>query len=172
MAELSTSELQTLVSLLKKLEPGFLPQDVFTEFTRISVTAICEVVPLRKNTEGKVEVLLLQREEGDVYWPGKLHTPGTVIRSTDEKGSMKMPFQRVLKELDNPENIPEPTFVDYLFHKNSRGSELAIIHYIHFLEEPVHGRFYSLENLPETLVQEQIPFIHMAAKIFLQDTSK
>lgn len=56
--QITDNEISEAVKILKKLDPGFLPEDLFIQFTRLTPTAILEIVPLRLNG-GKVEVMFL-----------------------------------------------------------------------------------------------------------------
>jgi hypothetical protein len=47
MSEVSLSEIKTAVEILKKLEPGVLPFELFHQFARLYVSAIIDVVPLK-----------------------------------------------------------------------------------------------------------------------------
>ena len=44
---------QKLVELLRHLEPGFLPFDIFVEIARLAALSIIEFVPLRKKPDGE-----------------------------------------------------------------------------------------------------------------------
>lgn len=87
-----------LAALLSSMEPGFLPYDIFVQIARLVVLSIIEFVPLRKNKNGNIEVLLLSRGMDDPIWPGELHTPGTVVRPTDTQGGMYLAFERILDD--------------------------------------------------------------------------
>jgi hypothetical protein len=120
---------------------------------------IVEIVPLRISADGKVEVLLLQREADDPIWPGQLHVPGTVIRATDAPGSFDNPLQRVLtKELPGTKTS-EPAFVESILHYSGRGMEASQVYWVEIQNEPAEGVFYVTEDLPETIVQSQLDFI-------------
>jgi hypothetical protein len=163
--QLETEEAQTIASLLSKLQPGFLPKEVFYEVTRLVVTPIVEVVPLRKGASGKTEVLLTKREEDDPNWPGMLHTPGTVVLATDEENSYESAFQRIANELGDV-NTARPQFVNNTLHKGNRGMESALVFYSEVLGEPSVGSFYPADNLPESIVDTQVPFIEEAVRSF------
>ena len=92
---LNSKEQEILKRLLRELEPGQLPLDIFLEVAKLTVTPILEVVPLRLKSD-KVQVLLFEREKSDPIWGGKLHTPGTIIRASDRGGNLEDAFKRVL----------------------------------------------------------------------------
>ncbi len=92
----SPEEIKQASDILARLDPGRLPLDIFIEVARLTVTPIIEVVPLRKNKDGKTEVLLTERDASDSIWAGMLHTPGTVIRANDSDSNNLDAFQRIL----------------------------------------------------------------------------
>lgn len=51
---LTDIEIKDIAEKLKKLEPGFLPFDLFYQFNRLKVTITIEVVPLCFDPEGNV----------------------------------------------------------------------------------------------------------------------
>ncbi len=158
-----------LVILLKHLEPGFLPLEIFMEIARLAVLPIIEFVPLRiKN--GKVEVLLLRRDADDSLWPNELHTPGTVIRPTDLDSNNHLAFKRILEDELAETKVSEPYYVGSNLHKSRRGAEQAQIFWVEVLEKPKTGKFYPVNKLPSEMMESQIGFVKLAAKSFI--TSK
>lgn len=156
---------EELVNLLAKLEPGFLPYQIFKEIARLVVMPVIEFVPLRIK-DGLVEVLLLERDETDDIWPGEVHTPGTVIRATDKGGKMHKAFERVLHDELGGIEVSDPHFVGTLFHEGRRGAEQAQIYWIEVLEEPKIGKFYLASKLPENMMDQQIKFVSQAVESF------
>ena len=154
-----------LVGLLKKLQPGFLPYEVFLQISRLVTVPIVEFVPIRiKN--GEPEVLLLKRDSTDTIWPNALHTPGTVIRSTDLDSEDHLAFTRIINdELKNTE-VSEPYYVGSNLHKSKRGSEQAQIFWVEVLGDPKIGKFYQFSNLPKELIKSQVGFINLAVESF------
>lgn len=128
---------------------------------------IVEIVPLRL-VDGKVEVLLLEREAGDPFWPGKVHTPGTVVRASDyTDGSLDKVFARLLQgELEGTKTTL-PHFAFNIFHDSGRGREVSQIFWVEVLDEPKVGMFYPAENLPENLARIQLDFIPQTVSDFL-----
>jgi hypothetical protein len=174
--------LNETVAYLKTLQPGKLPQDVFLQFARLMVVPVIELVPLRLTSEGKVEVLLVQRPAGDT-WDGQWHVPGTVIRVTDkmDTGSdYEQPLSRVLgpgSELGDVAYNGKPKEIETERRRVLRGDELAVIHYVEITGEPVHGRFFALDGFPENvppngIVPHHVDFVRRAAERFLADKNK
>ena len=54
------------------------------------------MVPLRLNISGNIEVLLTKREASDPVWGGMLHTPGTVMRASDQKPNNEDALSRII----------------------------------------------------------------------------
>jgi len=159
---LSEEQLHTMATMLSRLQPGVLPLPIFHAITRLVATPIVEIVPLRRNQNNKIEVLLLKREPADPIWPGQLHVPGTVIRASDSESNFADAFKRIL--LGELEGIPAttPTFVKNILHKQGRGMEASQIYWVEVQGKPTVGKFYDVDQLPKTLVTTQLNFIPAA----------
>lgn len=154
-----------MISGLSRLEPGYLPLDIFIEVARLTVTPVVEVVPL-VNRERGVGVLLTKRSDNDPIWPGMWHTPGTVIRAYDN--SIDDGINRLLRdELDNCHN-QRPEYVGHLLHQVRRGTELALIHWVTVHDNIQIGRPFYPDNLPDNLVDSQRGFIAWAVNTYLE----
>lgn len=153
-----------IVELLDKLEPGFLPYEVFIAIARLMALPIIEIIPLTKTDVGEVQVLLLERHRDKDLWAGMVHTPGTVIRAGD---SEETAFERILRDELNGTKTNKPVFVDNVIHKSKRGSEVARIFYVDVIGEPKTGKFYDVKELPDNLIPEQRKFIEMAAEKYV-----
>lgn len=156
---LSSEEIRNVIDSLSKLEPGVLPFDIFHAVTRLVATPIIELVPIRRNEEGKPEVLLLRREADDPVWPNQLHVPGTVVRASDKWGSFNDAFARISKELGGIA-LEDPTLVGNIIHHSGRGMEVSQIYWADISGNgPIRGEFFPADNLPEEIVQSQLDFI-------------
>lgn len=152
---------QQIADLLKVYKPGFLPYPIFEQIARLVALPILEFIPLRKTTAG-VEVLLIQRPENDPLWPGMLHTPGTVIRATDinkDHNTNWPAAERIVNDELKGTKIGHPHFAGSQLHTSKRGVEQAQIYWVEVEGEPRVGKFYGVNNLPETLIDSQISFI-------------
>lgn len=165
--KLSNQETEQLLALLQKYEPGFLPFPVFRAITRLVVTPIIELVPLRKTSEDKIEVLLLARGPDDPIWPNEMHTPGTVIRTYDFKNKTQ-PFNRIINDELRGTKVKDPVFVTNILGESKRGIEQAQIFYAEVVGEPKIGQFFPVDALPEQIMESQISFIEAAAIAFKQ----
>jgi len=144
---MNQQEIDRTVELLKKLEPGVLPTEIFYQFARLYVTPIIELVPLRKDVNSDIKILTLKRPEDDPSWPGQFHTPGTVLRATDK--SIDEALDRILRdELENLELVDKPIFVNFDFHKVARGTEIALVFSAEYTERPNFGEEIDANNLP------------------------
>jgi hypothetical protein len=79
--------------------------------------------------------------------------PGTVIRSTDQEGSLDSGFHRILAgELEGRvQPLAEPVYVGMKFWDVERGRELDQMHYIEVeADADTPGQFFAIDNLPAT----------------------
>lgn len=164
--ELTAAEIEQARQLLSRLKPGKLPFDIFLETARLTVTPIVEVVPMRRNRQGTVEVLLTRRDDSDPVWGGMLHTPGTVVRATDQSSGNQDAFDRILQGELSGVKATKPVFVENIFHPVKRGMEQAQVYYIEVLEDPPVGSFYDVTELPPNIVDSQVGFIKTAVHYF------
>jgi hypothetical protein len=163
-SNLSDDEIKTLASLLAKLDPGFLPPPIFYQVARLTVTPIIEIIPLHYELGGKIDVLLLQRDQNDPIWPGKWHVPRTVVRASDDAAS---PFVRILS--DELANTPssQPVFVKNVFRNSGRGVEASQIYCVEITGKPTIGELYDIKQLPGTMLESQSVLIPAAVETFL-----
>jgi len=162
---LTEAEQKQLVNLLAKLNPGFYPYDIFIQLARLVTFSIIEFVPLRRNN-GATEILLLERESNDDIWPGEVHTPGTVVRPTDNLDNSYLAFQRIRNDELKGTPVTEGHWVGNIFHHSKRGAEQAQVFWVEVLGEPKVGKFYSVTKLPDNLIESQKGFIMQAVRSF------
>lgn len=159
---MTDEEEKTLVGLLSKCIPGKLPSAVFESVGRISVYPAIEVVPLRLR-EGKVEVLLMKRDATDPIWPDKWHTPGTVLRPTDN--SISEAFERLMND-ELPGMHTEPIYIGNYLVNHARGKALCIEHLLVMRDETGVGQYFNVDMLPAGFIQQQKPALSRAVKLF------
>ena len=157
--------------ILAKLEPGFLPFDIFQQVARLVVFSIVEVVPLRVSATGQIEVLLLDREADDPIFPGQVHTSGCVVRPTDTPGSFETAFQRILHDELGDIRTSEPVYVTQLLHHSGRGMESSHIYWVEVRGEPAVGTFYPVDDLPANFMKQQLDFLHQAVASYKDATN-
>jgi hypothetical protein len=165
-------DIRKTADLLRQFEPGFLPYPVFEQVARLVAMPVVEFIPLR-NTEGRVEVLLIDRGPSDPFWPNMLHTPGTVVRATDfgsSSGGSWPAFQRIMHDELKDVALGSPLYVGSLFHKSKRGVEQAQLYAVEVIGQPLVGKFYPVDALPTSLIDSQKVFIAEAARYFQNHT--
>lgn len=162
---LSESEIKQTVSLLSKLEPGYLPFELFLEVYRLTPAPTLQIIPLRRNPEGKIEVQLIQRPADDPLWPNLWHNPGTVLRATDTFGSAcNRLFDDELGGFGTAEDL---AFVDNTLSKSDRGTEAIMLYRIEAEDgEPSEGKFFPADDLPTNIIASEVPHIKRAVADF------
>ena len=157
---LNSNEIEQARALLSRLEPGYLPFPIFLEMCRLKASAVIELVPFRRTDENKVEILMLQRPQDDPLWPNLWHNPGTVVRAGDTYESC---MERLLRdELGGLLLSRGPIFADTLISASERGTDAMQVYWAELNSSRI-GRFWPLEQLPEDMIQAEIPAIHAAA---------
>lgn len=159
---MTDKEVTQAAELLAKLEPGYLPQELFMQFTRLSTSAIIELLPFRQNN-GQLELLFLQRPAQDPVWPSECHTPGTLIRPTDS--SYDDALARIFKD-ELGQEPTKPVFLFPMLHQSGRGNESALVYACLLADAPKTGTFYDVTQLPENIVKSQLDFIPKAIAAF------
>lgn len=168
MQIITPDEISTSTNILSKLEPGRLPLEVFTEICRLTVTPVLEVICLRKNDLGQIEVALLQRPKSDATWPGMYHVPGTVITATDINLGLEGVIDRICKEKLSLSFTNAPVFVSNELCLVKRGAELAVIYMTEVEGELTSGSFYHVDALPIKLIEGHENFIAQALDVHKQ----
>lgn len=170
---LTEKETQVATELLSKLEPGVLPFSIFHEVARLVATPIIEIIPIRQNQSGQTEILLLRRDDSDPAWPNQLHVPGTVVRATDNPGSFKDAFDRILEGELGGVSSTKPHFVQNILHNSGRGMEVSQIYWVELSGGTIkNGEFHNANDLPDTIVKSQLDFISMAIDHYLETNQK
>jgi hypothetical protein len=172
-AEPTQAEIHQAASILARLGPGFLPFDIFSQVARLCVMPILELVPLRRNHAGQLEILLFKRPGNDPHWANGLHTPGTVIRATDVGHELDAALIRLYDEDLTFRPKVEPIFVGTMFYKAARGSEFSTISYIDLsgMETPA-GTWHLYDQLPGDAIPIQRDFIARAVQMFITKESE
>lgn len=169
---LSDDEIKQAVDVLNRVPKGFLPQALFIAVAAKVTMPTMELVPVRQNQNGDVEVLLTQRPNDDPYWPSQWHMPGTIIRASDNEGTdFSSGVERVLQnELHGTVHmIGKPRYIGMKFWDVARGRELDQVFYFETDakdEDVVEGQFFSVKNLPESTVSHHKVMIPEIAAAF------
>jgi hypothetical protein len=154
----------TVVAALQEFEPGNLPPRLFEAVARIAVYPAVEFIPLRERN-GKVEVLLFQRPDDDIQWPAMWHTPGTILRPTDQ--TYRDVFQRLLDDELRGTHVDEPIFMGAELSHNLRGRCVLLEHLLVVRGEPCAGKFFTIDNLPSKFIEDQRASLERAVSFFL-----
>jgi len=97
-----------------------------------------------------------------------LHTPGTILRSTDS--SLDEASSRLLKDefgILDPEYVTV-TFISYDLDHGTRGTGLTLEHLIEINVEVSVGEYYNVESLPEDFIEGQRAMLERAVIKFKQ----
>ena len=161
---LNVNQISKIKKLLSNQSPGYLPYQLFIEFSKFIVVPIIEVVPLCKNIDGEIKVLLLKRPSDDLFWPNKLHTPGTIVRVDDL--SLNDAFDRIKNEIGTTTTNP-PAFFQNCYRVSERSKEMAMCYWIELNEhEKTNGEWYKSNDLPPDIVSNQITLIQKAMEFY------
>ena len=168
-SHLTKEEINSIVTGLQKLTPGFLPLAIFLELARLCVIATVEMAPIFIAENKEIFVLMTKRFDDDPFWPGKYHLPGSVIRPTDEPAdSLKDALGRVIKEeLAGVEVAEDPVFVKYMFRQvPPRNKEMTLLHYVILKDKISDYEFFNVKELPEPeMVPTHIDLIKEIAEV-------
>lgn len=157
------SDSKLLVNLLAQCTPGNLTPEVFEAIARVTVYPAVEFIPLREK-DGEIEVLLFERPKNDIIWPSMLHTPGTILRPTDN--DMEDVFKRLYKEELMGLLMDVPISMGFHLSTNSRGRCLLLEYLLRVKGEPNKGVFYRINNLPRNFIPEQLASLNRAVIAF------
>lgn len=153
------------------LEPGYQPQELFTQLARFGLSTY-ELSLFLEESENNPQIFAVQRPESDPWWARKWHLPGTAIRDSDlgsEHGDYgyEKPIDRLLGgELRHSLELVGPT---HLFHANLRrgvrGPEQTVYHWaaVRLAEgttEPRIGRFFNAETIEHEMSEADFVIGH------------
>ena len=162
---LSKDEITQTAALLAKLEPGYLPFEIFLQVYRLTPSPTLQIIPLRWGAAGEVEVQLVRRPADDPLWPNMWHNPGTVLRAGDTFGSStNRLFDDDLGSFGTAEDL---IFVENMFHTSDRGSEIILLYRMDGEDdEPSAGKFFAVDALPKDIIASEVSLIRRAAADF------
>ena len=174
--QLTDIEIKDIAEKLKKLKPGFLPLEIFNQFSRLKVTITIEVVPLCFGPDGKIYVVLFNRGPKDLWWPNEFHTPGTCLVDSDiptsQWGLPTRAFTRLKNtELKGIKLIGQPIFVDNHNRQTKRGPESVHVYIQKIDYESAKSHLFPVDNLPINMMTHQINMVKKCGQIF-KDSKK
>jgi hypothetical protein len=168
-AGLTAEEETHLIKLLKKVRQPW-SYEFYLGFCPLACLTATETVFLRW-IKGRLYVLLVKRDSNDPHFKGQVHSPGSMLRATDNKGegldAFKDPIARACKEVNfDPESI-RLKFAGFLSHNTPRGAELAMI----FAclcegEDPVFSGndWYLVDQLPGNIISHHLAIVKIAVQ--------
>lgn len=153
----SEQETKSTVSAIQKMiKIKNVPQRIFDQFQKVFGGTSLEVVPIRYNEKGGIEIFMIKRPENDMYWPSQLHVPGTMVFAWDwsANNDFSKPWSRLMKKeiIQNNEGVVMPVSTIHL--DTLRGAETAHINNIVF-KGPVSdegGGWYPITSLPDDII--------------------
>jgi hypothetical protein len=164
---LTADEEKTLVGLLQKVGAKMSQAFFNAVADKFRLTAI-ETVVLERNGNG-VKVLLTERGPEDVFYPRKLHSPGSMSRRSDKDENFAEAIIRVQNGEISAGFVEQTQPIKTLALDTLRGPETAVIHVCRIKDKPAAGEFFDVTNLPENLIQHHHRIIEVAAKYFREN---
>jgi len=129
-----------------------LPSWSYHALTHVVPWTAVELLLMRQGKTGW-ELFLTQREANDPEWPSMWHFPGTLVRPND---TLESAYMRLAVTELGLESLPgKPELISMLIMKNPpRGNGTNTFHRVIVDEsfENVHGTFFPLSHLPETMI--------------------
>jgi hypothetical protein len=166
-----------VVAILKKWRGRALSDQLFNTLAGIFPQPTVETVILR-HRDTEVEVLLIPRPEGDITWPGMLHSPGQTLRAMDyhrpDNTPINGPFERVQQYEIMTNFSRPPQFVGVAQYSTARGPEAVHIYLARIPEDarlPQLAGWYNIEELEnlDNFIQHQIIPIRLAVDFFIKN---
>ncbi len=152
---------------LKSFQGKLLPEPVFNGIAETLALPYVELVIFNAHAHHQQQVLLTRREENDPYFPSQWHVPGTLLRSSDVtfRGTdLGMAVKRLLNDELRGLEVEHLTFSGFHFHKVARGVGLSMIYIALANQTPAVGQYFSVNHLPDKMIQEQAVFILKAVR--------
>ncbi len=124
-------------------------RELFNAIAKLKVILTPEVVCLRNNQQGAMEVYLIKRAEDDSAYPGQWHIPGSAMRFGEE-------LEDVFLRLEQKEIGLKITSKKFAFHfnnpKEARGHFFSLIYICSLEEGQGFGQWFPVTNLPENTI--------------------
>ena len=167
--ELSETEIEEVVTILGKVDPQApLPQKLFYAIMRIISNPVVEIVPWRVNPETRVkEILFARRGADDPTWPGKLHTPGVIVRPSDGD-SYTNSIKRIARDELGGVAWENLKFLLITMGGDVRGHGMGVAFAMKIpgaTDMSKYGEWYPVGVFPDNCIQEQIPWLKKAVKL-------
>lgn len=109
---------------LDNIKPGEVPEQLFCQIARITVTPVIELLITDNNSS---VIILKKRSQTDKYWPGQYCIPGRII-SANFNGSIPDIADSIMADMKLKDYAMKLAGIELV--NTSRGKELAIIYKI------------------------------------------
>lgn len=156
-------ERMTLSAFEKMIRLKNVPQKIFDTFQKVFGGTSLEVVPIRYNKDGNIEVFMMKRPSTDTYWPGEYHVPGTMVFAWDwTKGNgFDSAWERIKKKEVAQNNDSSLMPVSTLYLDTKRGGETACVNIIVFKGPTSNesGEWFAIDNIPSNIIDHHKPII-------------
>lgn len=159
---LTKAEEQQVLELLNKVGSRMSAEFYNAVAAKFVLTAI-ETVPLRRRGD-TVEVLLLERNPNDTFYAGQVHSPGSMLRASDQTYGDAL--RRVQWAELGLRFAEPPQFVSPLFQSTPRGPENGLVFACRLEAEPTIGKFHDVTSLPPNVIEHHRPIIQAATEFF------
>jgi ADP-ribose pyrophosphatase YjhB (NUDIX family) len=150
---LTLTQITACADLLKQLEPGFLPLEIFSQIARLTRIPTVDLIPVKQDG-GKLQIGLIQRPADDQWWPDQWHFPGTVLLSTD---TIDTALQRLRDQELQLIKSDLAIFRHFSIHTSTRGAEVVLIHTAQNCQfgpdSPI--RWFAINELPANFVDSE-----------------
>ncbi len=169
MSKLTPQEIASCVAILRRLEPGILPLEIFNQVARLVCLPMVDVVPMKYEGLG-LSIGLVEREEDDLWWPNLWHLPGTVLRSTD---TVETAIQRLMDSEIAIKTSSAQVFRGFSVHRSERGSGLILIYTIEncLFKKTSAVKWFSIDHLPKEFVSSESYVIEKIKESLAHDGS-
>jgi len=156
-------ERMTLYAFEKMVRLQNVPQKIFDMFQKVFGGTSLEVVPIRYDEKGNIEVFMMKRSASDTYWPGEFHVPGTMVFAWDwiKGNGFDSAWKRIKKSEITQNNNGSLVSVSTLHLNTKRGAETACVNNIVF-KGPTSsegGEWFAIDKLPSNVIDHHQPII-------------
>lgn len=158
---------KSLIALLQEMTPGeTIPNSLYNEFARLFRFPALEVIIYKKNkTTNSIEILLGQRPADDPFFANQWHSPGTMLRFSDNK--LEHGFKRILNEIGITKFKSNPKLVGLLPHTDPRGPSIHLTFIAEINQSPKNNtQYYPVNKLPKNLTPSQKELIRISLPFF------
>ena len=167
--DLTESDIDQVVAVLDKIDPQSpLPQKLFYAIMRIISNPVIEIVPWRVNPQtGQKEILFTRRTANDPTWPGKLHTPGVIVRPSDGDDYTNC-IKRIARDELGKAEWEKLSYLLITMGGDVRGHGMGVAFAMKIsssMDMSKYGEWSPLGEFPDNCIQKQIPWLKKAVTL-------